>query len=89
MQVPFLQFQLNIHRPGAVVEVKLSGVESDVFLLDDSNFRTFESGQPTFQGKGGHYKQSPVRLQAPSAGHWNVAVVPYGGRVEAKVRVLN
>jgi hypothetical protein len=42
-----------------------------------------------FRGYGGHYNQSPVRLQVPSAGHWNAVVIPSGGTVRASVSVVS
>jgi hypothetical protein len=67
------------------VEVALSGVESDVFVIDDANLSSFERGS-TFRYTGGHYRQSPVRLPVPSSGHSTVVVIPTGGRVQAHVR---
>lgn len=85
----FLKFTLGYQGGGRVVEANLSGVESDVFLVDDSNLRSFESGSD-FRYFGGRYKQSPVRLQIPSPGHWTAVVMPGpGGAVSASVRVLN
>ncbi len=84
----FLRFPLNQQSAGRVVEATLSGVESDVFLVDPPNLRSFELGQ-SFQYHGGHYKQSPIRLRVPRAGDWTAVVVPgAGGTVHASVRVL-
>lgn len=84
----FLKFPLNSLNTGAHVEVTLSGVESDVFLVDPSNLRAMENGQQ-FSYTGGHYKQSPVRLSVPHSGDWTAVVVPgAGGTVTASVRVL-
>jgi hypothetical protein len=39
--------------------------------------------------RGGHYKQSPVRLSVPHSGDWTAVVVPgAGGTVTASVRVF-
>lgn len=85
----FLKFPLGYQGGGQIVEADLSGVESDVFLVDDSNLRSFESGSD-FRYFGGHFKQSPVRLQIPSPGSWIAVVIPgLGGTVSASVRVLN
>jgi hypothetical protein len=81
----FLKFPLNHKDAGAGVEVTLNGVESDVFLVDDSNLASFERGG-RYTYFGGHYKSSPIVLGVPHSGNWTVVVVPLGGRVEAKVR---
>lgn len=83
----YLKFDLHQQNSGAVVEVRLSGVESDVFLVDSGNLRSFEGGG-RYQYYGGHYKASPVRLRIPTPGHWTAVVIPKGGRVDASVRVL-
>lgn len=85
----FLTFPLGQLAGGTVVEVVLRGVESDVYLADDSNLRKLEQGDLNgFHGYGGHYKQSPVRLEVPSTGTWTAIVIPIGGRVEASIRVI-
>lgn len=85
----FLKFEMHHQNSGAVVEVALRGVESDVFLLDDMNLRQFERGG-RFSYIGGHYRGSPVRLQVPSSGTWTVVVVPSpGGTVHASASVIS
>jgi hypothetical protein len=85
----FLKFPLG-HLGSGVVEVVLRGVESDVYLADDSNLRKLERGDLSgFRGYGGHYQQSPVRLSVPSSGTWTAVVIPTGGRVEASVKVIS
>lgn len=85
----FLKFSLHHQNAGAVVEVTLSGVESDVFLVDEINLRQFEGGS-SFRYTGGHYKGSPVRLRVPSSGSWTAVVVPSpGGTVRAQARVIS
>jgi hypothetical protein len=84
----YLKFPLNHQKTGAVVEVNLDGVESDVFLVDNSNLSKFERGSQ-FGYVGGHYARSPVRLQVPSSNNWTAIVIPgVGGRVRASVRVI-
>jgi hypothetical protein len=84
----YLKFALGQQSAGSIIEVTLSGVESDVFLVDPSNLRSFETGG-SFRYTGGHYKQSPVRIAVPSSDAWTVVVVPGpGGRVQASVRAL-
>jgi hypothetical protein len=85
--VNYLKFPLHLKNASTVVEVTLNGVESDVFLVDDSNLASFERGGQ-YAYFGGHYKASPVILTAPSGGSWTVVVIPLGGRVEASVRTV-
>lgn len=83
----YLKFPLNRQNTGAVVDVTLQGVESDVFLVDPSNLAAMEGGR-SFNYQGGHYKQSPVRLVIPYSADWTVVVVPgEGGQVRASVSV--
>jgi len=63
---------------GAIVEVTLTGVESDVFLVDPINLSSFQHGGQ-FHYTGGHYKQSPVRLRVPSSDDWTAIVIPGAG----------
>jgi len=87
MNSNYLKFPLNHQDTGAVVEVTLQGVESDVFLVDPTNLSNMESGR-SFKYHGGHYKQSPVRLSVPYSGVWTVVMVPgQGGKVRASVSV--
>jgi hypothetical protein len=83
----YLSFPLNHQNSGTGVEVTLSGVESDVMLLDSFNLQAFKRGGK-YSYFGGHSKQSPVHLQVPTSGTWTVVVVPgFGGQVRASVRV--
>lgn len=82
----YLSFPLGRVALGSVVEVTLSGSESDVFLVDSLNLAKFKRGQ-SFQYVGGHYKRSPVRLAAPSPGDWTAVVVP-SGRATASARLI-
>jgi hypothetical protein len=58
----FRKYSLGHLEPGRVVAATLSGVESDVFLVDDVNLRSFESGR-AFRYFGGHYRPSPIQSQ--------------------------
>jgi hypothetical protein len=83
----FRKWPLGHQVIGAVVEVALRGVASDVFIVDDANLSRLERGdQYTYYG--GHYTQSPVRLRVPSSGMWTAVVIPIGGSVQASVRVF-
>jgi hypothetical protein len=72
-----------------VIRVDLNGAEATVRVMDESNFRNYESGGQ-HQYYGGCYRQSPAFITPPSGGHWHVVVDPAGGarRVEARVSVL-
>jgi hypothetical protein len=84
----YLKFPLSSQNAGSTVRATLSGVESDVFLVDSRNLLDFENGRP-FRYIGGHYKRSPVNLTVPSSGTWTLVVVPgRGGTVRAEVRVI-
>lgn len=84
----YLKFPLGTVGPGTVVEVTLSGVESDVFLVDTANLAVLQRGGQ-FRYTGGHYKSSPVRLGVSHHADWTAVVVPgAGGTVRASVRTL-
>jgi len=85
----YLSFTLNYRNSRAVVTVSLSGVESDVMLLDSTNLQAFKR-RAQFRYVGGHYRSSPVCLQVPTNGNWTVVVVPgFGGTVRASVQVAD
>jgi hypothetical protein len=86
--VPYGIFSLGYQRQGCVVEVCLSGVESDVFLVDSPNLAALDRGMQ-FRYYGGHYKASPACLAIPTSGTWAIVVVPgVGGTVQATVKML-
>jgi hypothetical protein len=86
--VNFLKFALEYQTQGSIVIATLSGVESDVFLVDAPNLLAFERGA-SFHYHGVHAKKSPVTIPIPSTGEWTAVVVPgVGGAVEASVRVV-
>lgn len=73
---------------GDVAVIELDG-QANVMLLDDSNFRAYQAGRSS-RYFGGLAKRSPVRLAAPSHGHWNVVVDlgGYAGSVRAGVSFI-
>jgi hypothetical protein len=81
----FLKFDLGSVKAGTRVTTTLSGDESDVFLVDPTNFSAMQRGKE-FKYFGGHYKKSPVVLVVPTAGHWTTVVVP-SGNVKASVEI--
>jgi len=86
--VQFVDLDLGWQVAGAIAEVTMLGVESDVMLMVDADILRFQAGQ-SVRYWGGHYKRSPVRIRVPSAGHWHAVVVPgLGKTVTASGRVL-
>lgn len=70
------------------VRVDLRGSASDVFLLSPGNFHKFKMGR-RHEYYGGHYKTSPVIINAPCSGTWHVIIAPPPGRsVRASVSVI-
>ncbi len=69
----YTHYDLGQLSAGTVVVIGLRGTEANVQLLDGSNFASYQAGR-SFRYTGGHYRQSPVRLQVPHTGHWHVAV---------------
>lgn len=84
----FLQFDLGQRRRGDVAEVTLTR-GANVRLLDSSNFSKYRRGQQ-HRYHGGLARQSPVRLEIPSSGHWYVVVDMQGlrGSTRASVRTI-
>lgn len=54
------------------VEVDLKHA-ADVFLVDSSNYRKYQSGQ-RFNYFGGHYTKTPVNISVNGAGRWYLIV---------------
>lgn len=84
----FLQFDLGSRQRGEIVEVTLTS-GANVRLMTSSEFSNYRNGR-RHQFIGGLAKQSPIRLQIPSSGHWYVAVDMQGlrGSTRASVRTL-
>ncbi len=85
----FIQHDLGQRRGGEIVEITLSGNAANVRLMDSSNFQSFRNGRQ-HRYVGGLARQSPVRLQIPSSGHWYVTVdmQGLGGSVRSSARIL-
>lgn len=83
----FLHYDLDIG-PDHIVEVTLDK-QANVRLLDDANFHSYRRGG-AHKYLGGLAERSPVRLQAPSMGHWHLVIDlgGYTGAVRASVRVI-
>lgn len=46
---------------------------ADVFLVDSTNFRKYQSGQG-FKYFGGHYTRTPVTISVQGSGRWYLIV---------------
>ncbi len=84
----FLQFDLGNCQRGEIVEVTLTS-GANVRLMTSLDFSNYKNGR-RHRYIGGLARQSPVRLQVTSAGHWYVAVDMQGlrGNTRASVRKL-
>lgn len=85
----FIHTDLGYRQSGDVVEITLSGSAANVRLLDSSNFQAYRNGRQ-HRYIGGLAKQSPVRLQIPNSGQWNLVVDMQGlqGTTRASSRVI-
>lgn len=84
----FIHTDLGQRKRGEIVEVTLTK-GANVRLMNSSNFSNYRNGR-RHSYIGGLAKQSPLRLQIPSSGHWYVAVDMQGlrGSTRASVRVI-
>jgi hypothetical protein len=73
----FFHADLGYQPTGAMAIVRLA-TAANVRLLDDSNFRSYQSGRQYRGYHMGFYRRSPLRLGIPTSGHWHV-VVDLGG----------
>ena len=85
----FIHHQLGHCQKGQIVEITLSGSAANVRLMDNSALQAYKNGR-RHQYIGGLAKRSPVRLQIPRTGTWNVAIDMMGlrGNVRSSARVL-
>lgn len=85
----FIEHDLGYRQGGEMVEITLSGSAANVRLMDSSNLSAYKNGRQ-HRYYGGLAKQSPIRLQIPSSGHWYVTVdmQGLGGSVRSSVRIL-
>lgn len=75
---------------GSVVSVDCSH-QINVLLMDDSNYRAYQSGG-RFQYHGGFYKRFPVRIGVPHSGNWNVVLaLPAGhsARYQYSINIIS
>ena len=85
----FIHHDLGQRSGGEIVEITLKDSAANVQLMSSSDFSSYKSGR-RYRYIGGLAKESPIRLQIPSAGHWHVAIDMRGlrGTVRASARVL-
>jgi hypothetical protein len=83
----FLHYELDLSR-GDTVEVMLDK-QANVRLLDPINYSSYQRGEK-HRYYGGLSKVSPLKLQAPYAGHWHLVIDlgGYAGTVRASVRTI-
>ena len=84
----FIHNDLGQRKAGEIVEVTLTS-GANVRLMNNSDFSNYKNGR-RHRYIGGLAKQSPLRLQIPSSGHWHVAIDMQGlrGSTRASVRIL-
>ena len=82
----FLHYDLNL-QAGDNVIVTLDK-QANVQLMDSTNFSNYRSGR-RYTHYGGLATVSPYTIQAPSSGHWHLAIDlgGYVGTVRASVNV--
>ncbi|CAN5213449.1 hypothetical protein BH10PSE2_BH10PSE2_11940 [soil metagenome] len=52
--------------------------QSNVLVMDDSNFSAYRRGSSA-RHYGGFYRHLPARISIPHAGHWNIVLEAPGG----------
>lgn len=72
----FVHWQFNL-KVGQVVSMTID-TQCDVFLVDDSNFSSFQY-DGNFEYFGGAQKMRAVHIRVPRTGHWNLVLIPYLG----------
>jgi hypothetical protein len=86
----FLKCDLGVVSKGSIVEVKLSGTEANVLLVNSLNLSSYQRGD-SFSYYGGHFTKSPARIAVPSTGSWYIVVDlgGFAGSVSASVKILS
>jgi hypothetical protein len=84
----FIHNDLGQRKRGEIVEITLTSA-ANVRLMSSSDFSSYKNGR-RHRYIGGLARQSPLRLQIPSSGHWHVAIDMQGlrGSTRASVRLL-
>ncbi len=74
---------------GDVVVVDCSH-QSNILLMDDSNFSKYKNGNE-YRHFGGFYDMLPARISVPHTGNWNITI-DLGGRranIEYSINILS
>lgn len=84
----YLSYDLDNVNQKDTIKVSLSS-QANLKLLDDQNFQAYQEGEK-YQYYGGFAKESPIILNPPHQGHWNLVIDlgGYPGRVKAEVKVI-
>ena len=83
----FIHYEFDLS-DNEFVEVTLDH-PANVMLLDDENFALYKKRRK-YHYSGGHAKTSPVTVDPPHPGHWNLVIDlgGFGGKVRAWATVL-
>lgn len=83
----YLHYEFQLAR-NDILEVRLDK-QANVRLLDDANYSRYSQGE-SHRYYGGLAKKSPIRLTAPTTGHWHLVIDlgGYAGNVTASVSTL-
>lgn len=76
----FVVSDLGFKTAGTVISVPLSGVQSNVMLMDPMNFEKFRRGQQ-YMTHGHLALKSPTKITVPRDGTWKLVIKPIGGTV--------
>jgi hypothetical protein len=80
----FIHSREYLHE-GDIVVVHCSH-QCNVRVMDDSNFRSFQSGGQ-HKYYGGFYRQLPARIAVPHDGEWNVTLDLGGGNANFRYSI--
>jgi hypothetical protein len=85
----FQYYDLGQRARGSIVVVTLLGNPANVRLLDTANFNRYRESLE-HEYAGGLARQSPVRLEVPSTGHWHLVVdlIGLSGTTRTTVEIL-
>jgi hypothetical protein len=85
----FQYYDLGQRARGSIVVVTLLGNPANVRLLDTANFNRYRASLE-HEYAGGLARQSPVRLEVPSTGHWHLVVdlIGLSGTTRTTVEIL-
>jgi hypothetical protein len=89
IRMKFIHYELNYVKKSTWVEVVLSA-QANVGLIDQENYHLYKNGEK-FTMHGGWATTSPVRLQVPYDGVWQIIVDlgGYKGNVKATCKIIS